>query len=386
MPWATNAELPDAVRGALPAAAQTRFRQTANDVLAKGGSESSAKARAWVVVKQGWQKGEDGFWVRKVVMDGELLEKAKSRTLYIRRDVKNAKDIITWAKSQGFTTTVPAEDMHVTVCYSKTPVDWMKMGHDHGNTVDSQDLRIYEGGPRLVEPLGDKGAVVLLFASDNLTWRHERLKREGASHDFSGYQPHVTITWDKGGLDLNQVKPYTGEIILGPEIFQEIDENWKDKLVEKSFYEVLLKRVQELGFNEVDVHLAKVDPSLGLVFGWAIVCKRKGEDYYDLNIDPDGERVPEHVPESSMLEAATDFMENSRIAKEMHDGDPQGSVVFAFPMTTEIAKSLGIKTDTTGLLIAMKPGPAMLEKFKKGELTGFSIGGSRVKSRVVNDA
>jgi hypothetical protein len=37
-------------------------------------------------------------------------------------------------------------------------------------------------------------------------------------------------------------------------------------------------------------------------------------------------------------------MENSRIAKEMHQGDAKGSVVFAFPLTAEIAKSLGITT------------------------------------------
>jgi hypothetical protein len=69
-------------------------------------------------------------------------------------------------------------------------------------------------------------------------------------------------------------------------------------------------------------------------------------------------------------------MENSRIAKEMHQGEPKGSVVFAFPLTTDIAKSLGITTERTGLLIAMKPTAAVLEKFRDGTYTGFSIGGA----------
>jgi hypothetical protein len=85
-----------------------------------------------------------------------------------------------------------------------------------------------------------------------------------------------------------------------------------------------------------------------------------------------------------MLGAAVDFMQNSRVAKEMHAGDSKGSVLFAFPLTTEIAKSFGIETSTTGLMIAMKPDNAdMLAKFKSGELTGFSIGGRRITDETV---
>jgi hypothetical protein len=81
-----------------------------------------------------------------------------------------------------------------------------------------------------------------------------------------------------------------------------------------------------------------------------------------------------------MLDAATDFMANSRMAKEMHVGEGRGDVVFAFPLTTEIAKAMGINSSVTGLMIAMKPDNQMLEKFASGELRGFSIGGSRIKA------
>ena len=124
--------------------------------------------------------------------------------------------------------------------------------------------------------------------------------------------------------------------------------------------------------------LAKVDETLGLVFGYAIVCKQNGEDYYDLAGD--------HIPELAMLKAATNFMANSRVAKEMHQGEQAGTVVFAFPMTTDIAKSLGIQVEQTGFLIALKPdNPEVLEKFKNGEYTGFSIGGSRITDVPVPD-
>ena len=133
-----------------------------------------------------------------------------------------------------------------------------------------------------------------------------------------------------------------------------------------------------------ECRIAKVAPELGLVFGWGIICKMQGQDYYDLNIDKNGERVPEHIPEDAMLEAAADFMGASMKAREMHKGDQIGKILFAFPLTTEIAKAMKIETDVTGLMLAMKPDdPAVLAKFKSGEYTGFSIGGSRLETEDV---
>lgn len=124
--------------------------------------------------------------------------------------------------------------------------------------------------------------------------------------------------------------------------------------------------------------ILKVDEGLGLVFGFAIVCKKDGEDYIDLQDD--------HIPEDVMLKAATEFMSDSRVAADMHrwddDGNPikTGSVVFAFPLTTDIAKALNIETSQTGLLIAMRPDSAeTLKKFSDGTYKGFSIGGSATR-------
>ena len=121
--------------------------------------------------------------------------------------------------------------------------------------------------------------------------------------------------------------------------------------------------------------ILKVGDSLGLVFGWAIVCKKDGEDYYDLQGD--------HIPEDAMTQALCDFMMSSRVAKDMHAGDQIGDIVFAFPMSEDVAKSLGIVTKTTGALIAMKPAADVLQKFKDGTYTGFRIGGRRLEDEEV---
>jgi hypothetical protein len=118
-----------------------------------------------------------------------------------------------------------------------------------------------------------------------------------------------------------------------------------------------------------------VDEQLGIVFGWAMICTEDGKPYFDLQDD--------HIPEHSMTKALADFMENLRVAKDMHvageAGVLPGSIIFGFPLTADIAKSMGISTRKTGAIIGMKPGdPEVLRKFASGEYTGFSIGGERL--------
>lgn len=122
--------------------------------------------------------------------------------------------------------------------------------------------------------------------------------------------------------------------------------------------------------KRLDCTVAKVDESLGLVFGWAIVCSEGGEPYVDLQGD--------WIPDAAMLKAATKFAKGGRQGGDMHRC-ADGQVVHTMPLTKEIAKAFGIQCDKTGLMIAIEPEAATLAKFKSGERTGFSIGGSRIK-------
>lgn len=156
----------------------------------------------------------------------QAVSDAAPRTLYVSRKVLNWRDIDRHYKAQGFQSTLGGE-MHVTIVYSKAPVDWMKMGSSW-----SSELKIPAGGPRLMEAFGDNGeAKVLAFASSELTWRHQDAISAGASSDYSEYQPHITISWNSE-IDLAGVEPWQGEIELGPEIFAELDPDWKSKVME----------------------------------------------------------------------------------------------------------------------------------------------------------
>jgi len=150
---------------------------------------------------------------------------AAPRSLYIQRKVKNAAEIIRWAKSQGFETTLPADELHVTIAYSRTPIDWMRVGESW-----APELKVGPGGPRLMEQFGE--ATVLLFTANELRWRHEGVIEAGGSWDHPEYQPHITISYGFKG-DLSKVEPYQGEIVLGPELFAEVKEDWAEGLTEE---------------------------------------------------------------------------------------------------------------------------------------------------------
>lgn len=136
----------------------------------------------------------------------------------------------------------------------------------------------------------------------------------------------------------------------------------------------------------IDAQFLKVEESLGLIIGYAIVCKIDGEPYFDLGeLQADGSRIRDHITEGAMLKASTRLMQADRAACEMHARDADGNVVksgaivFCWPMTTEIAAALEITCKRTGLLVAVKPESAeALAKAKRGEYRGFSIGGHRI--------
>lgn len=159
--------------------------------------------------------------------EDELTADALPRTLIVKRPVTNGDELIRWAKSQGFATTLDADDLHVTIMYSRTPLDWMKVDEPWNQEPDGT-MTIAPGSARLVEQLGDKGAIVLLFNSSRLSWRHEDLTRAGAKHSYPDFQPHITISYQPPeGFDVAAVEPFRGALKLGPEFFGEIDPDWQ---------------------------------------------------------------------------------------------------------------------------------------------------------------
>lgn len=147
------------------------------------------------------------------------------KMLYVNRPLLNGEDVVKWAKSVGFKTTLDPSEMHVTIAFSKEPVDW-----DQFEPAEKH-LSI-AGGKRSIRQF-EGGATVLVFESELLHKRWEEFKDGGASYDFPEYHSHVTISYKAEDLDVSKVDPYMGALKFGAEEFKVPDLDWKNTIEEK---------------------------------------------------------------------------------------------------------------------------------------------------------
>lgn len=145
------------------------------------------------------------------------------KKLYVKRNLINSENIYAWAKEQGFFSLLDGNDMHVTIAYSNEKFDWS------GITPKKNKLKI-NGGKRSIKKLGD--ATVLCFDSELLHERWQEFKDEGASWDFPEYLTHVSLSYTDSDIDIEQIIPYMGELLFDNEIFDEINDNFKEETKE----------------------------------------------------------------------------------------------------------------------------------------------------------
>lgn len=119
----------------------------------------------------------------------------------------------------------------------------------------------------------------------------------------------------------------------------------------------------------------KINDEQRMVYGWASVISEDGIPVKDRQGD---------IVEAPTLESAVNkFMETVRVGKKMHSGEQIGVIVHSFPLTNDIAKSIGIETNREGWIIGMKVNDEETwNRVKKGELRAFSIGGRGQRKEV----
>lgn len=138
-----------------------------------------------------------------------------NKTLYVHRPVLNYFALTAWFGNQNVFIHNP-ETLHVTVAYSKRPVNWDLL---------EQDTEKVFVEPRFEFDLFGT-CLVMKMSSQNLLDRWEYFMRKGCSFDFTTYHPHVTINYVWNG-DHSTLKPFPSRLILGNEIFEEVNEIWQ---------------------------------------------------------------------------------------------------------------------------------------------------------------
>lgn len=141
--------------------------------------------------------------------------------LYVSRPLLEPEGVVRWARGLGLGPVEPADELHCTVLYSKAPVDW----REAGGLYAQERLMVGKGGPRRVLQFGKH--IVLAFDSAQLRYRHQEMRRLGASHDFPEYNPHVSVIKLADGAappDLSAVEPYDGPLLFGAETFRKVED------------------------------------------------------------------------------------------------------------------------------------------------------------------
>lgn len=126
--------------------------------------------------------------------------------------------LASWAANYGLS--LPSRP-HVTVAYSKAPVDARRLPQVSAGMVISP-------GGRSLEQFGDD--VVLCVECPELHTVWQGYRDAGASWDYPSYRPHITIArWQK--LEsLANVPAFDEPITLGPEWRDTLREHWHSDL------------------------------------------------------------------------------------------------------------------------------------------------------------
>jgi cation transport regulator ChaB len=164
----------------------------------------------------------------------------------------------------------------------------------------------------------------------------------------------------KGGSEESSIKQSWGAVKNAG-----YSKNSEGKWVKKEHHDL-----KKTNVFKADVTVTGVNESLGIVFGWGMITDINGAPYYDTdNL---------HINSDLMVKATTGFMEDSRTSNDSHTASDIGMVLHSFPLSKEIALSMGVTSNVNGWMVGVKPNKEILQKFVTGEYRGFSIEGEGV--------
>lgn len=177
---------------------------------------------------------------------------------YVFRPVVNAKEILDWAKSQGFPSTLTEDDLHVTMFYSKTPVSRNLPG-----IKPRTDNITVKGGKRKLEVFGED-SIVLTLESAELQQRFADAKADGVISDFPTFRPHITISV-ASDIDISKIEPFKGDIVLGKETAEDIIPDAQADIVEEvnETEDIKITQTFEEAYNEASTKEGDVNYTTG---------------------------------------------------------------------------------------------------------------------------
>lgn len=118
-----------------------------------------------------------------------------------------------WIDDMLIPNRVPPQDLHVTLLYSRQPVRITPTTNEFHADPVGFDIFQMDG----------KKVLVLLLESPGMSRRHQQFMALGATHDYSDYTPHVTLSYDIGeNFDMSALELPHFHMIFGDEYSEEL--------------------------------------------------------------------------------------------------------------------------------------------------------------------
>lgn len=144
----------------------------------------------------------------------------------VKLDKSTTDSVLDYIKENNIPNGLRADKMHATLLYSRKHLpDYTPAGKMEKPFVGTfSGFEIFESSSDDSEE--KTNCLVLRFICESLSKRHKYLMKEhGATYDYDEYKPHITLSYDVGDVDPDQLPSFNKDIIITEEFGEDLDDS-----------------------------------------------------------------------------------------------------------------------------------------------------------------
>ena len=368
MPYATNAELPKAVRDKLSPKKQRQWRVVFNSMIASGRDESAAMAGAWSATKK--------IDILKAKLANDVFStQAEAYVRSMDMGFEGATHVTEDQMGQAFYMPASTHEEYLAYYAGEMPEEDDMMEDEGEYTEEPTEAPVdrIEALRAIVQELLKVDVEKAEYQGEKVTLNKPR-RLQGQSKKFEVFVQSgdkvKRVTFGDPNMEIRRDNPEARANFRSRHSCDTAKDKTSARYWSCRMWEANTS-VDEMTKN-IEGQILKTDDEQRIVYGWASVVTENGVPVVD--------RQGDVIEADTLVKAVNEFMEQVRVGKTMHSGDQTGMVIHSLPVTKEICESLGIQCNREGWIVAYKVyDDAVWAMVKSGELAAFSIGGRAVK-------
>lgn len=134
----------------------------------------------------------------------------------IRLTKESADALRNWAIQMGFEGVIDIKDMHITTCYSFT--DFV--------APEPKKFSSFAIIEKILRSGADEKTIVLVLSNDEAVERNAELKTLGATSQYEGYTPHISVSYSDANVDVTGIEVPDLKLYLDQDYFEELNRTW----------------------------------------------------------------------------------------------------------------------------------------------------------------